>query len=104
MKAYDVCHQDLFFTCLYFECHFFLSNHDPASYFCIIPAAEISEKHVVILSLNMLIFFVPHMAFIPIICEHLSFMCLLSQCFVEVGNTIEGQLKYRVFGDFCSIT
>jgi len=52
----------------------------------------------------MLIFFVPHMAFIPIICEHLSFMCLLSQCFVEVGNTIEGQLKYRVFGDFCSIT
>lgn len=29
---------------------------------------------------------------------------LFSQYFVEAGNTIEGQLKYRVFGDFCGVT
>lgn len=61
------------FPCLYFECYFFfLSNHDPVCYFCVIPAADKTEKRVVILSLNMLIFFLPHMAFNPIICEHPS--------------------------------
>lgn len=104
MKAYGVCQQDCSFLVCILNVTFFLSNHDPVGYLCLIPAAEKTEKRVVIVSLNMLIFFLLHTAFNPIICEHLSFTCLFSQCFVEVGNTIEGQLKYRVFGNFCGIT
>lgn len=95
MKANDICLQDCIFLVSILNVTFSLSSHDPVCYFCIIPAAGKTEKHVVILSLNMVILFLPHTAVNPIICRHLSVIhvFLFSQCFVQVGNTIEGQLK-----------
>lgn len=67
----------------------------------IIPAAE---KRVVNLSLNMLIFFLSHVAFHPITREHLSIIPVFTLAVLCGGRKLEGHVKHRVRGDFGSIT